>query len=54
MEIAPDVADAASSLIERQVKAGLVVRMGVLYDLITRPTTDRPVAPGAIATAGVA
>ena len=55
VEIAPDVADAASSLIERQVKAGLVVRMGVLYDLITRPTTtDRPAAPGATATAGVA
>jgi aspartate carbamoyltransferase catalytic subunit len=55
VEIAPDVADAASSLIERQVKAGLVVRMGVLYDLITRPTTtDRAAAPAAATTAGVA
>ncbi len=54
VEIAPDVADAASSLIERQVKAGLVVRMGVLYDLITRPTaTDRPALPTSTAPAGV-
>jgi aspartate carbamoyltransferase catalytic subunit len=46
VEIAPDVADSVSSLIERQVKAGLVVRMAVLYDLVTRPTA----APRAVAT----
>jgi len=29
------VADAADALIETQVRAGLVVRMAVLYDLLT-------------------
>ncbi len=38
VEIAPDVADSAASLIENQVEAGLVVRMAVLYDLMTRPS----------------
>jgi aspartate carbamoyltransferase catalytic subunit len=33
VEITPDVADAAESLIQRQVRSGLVVRMAVLYDL---------------------
>ena len=37
VEIAPDVADSAASLVEDQVEAGLVVRMAVLYDLMTRP-----------------
>src|SRR5439155_702470 len=31
----PRVADAADALIETQVRAGLVVRMAVLYDLLT-------------------
>ena len=35
VEIAPDVADAAASLIQQQVRSGLVVRMAVLYDLLT-------------------
>jgi aspartate carbamoyltransferase catalytic subunit len=35
VEIDPRVADAAESLIEAQVRAGLVVRMAVLYDLLT-------------------
>ena len=35
VEIAPDVADAATSLIQQQVRSGLVVRMAVLYDLLT-------------------
>jgi aspartate carbamoyltransferase catalytic subunit len=35
VEIDPLVADAADALIERQVRAGLVVRMAVLYDLLT-------------------
>jgi aspartate carbamoyltransferase catalytic subunit len=35
VEIDGAVADAASSLIETQVRAGLVVRMAVLYDLLT-------------------
>jgi aspartate carbamoyltransferase catalytic subunit len=36
VEIDPRVADAPESLIETQVRAGLVVRMAVLYDLLTR------------------
>ena len=35
VEIDPDVADSAGSLIENQVRSGLVVRMAVLYDLLT-------------------
>ena len=35
VEIDPRVADAAGTLIEAQVRAGLVVRMAVLYDLLT-------------------
>jgi aspartate carbamoyltransferase catalytic subunit len=36
VEIDPAVADAADALIETQVRAGLVVRMAVLYDLLTQ------------------
>jgi aspartate carbamoyltransferase catalytic subunit len=36
VEIDPRVADAADALIETQVRAGLVVRMAVLYDLLTQ------------------
>jgi aspartate carbamoyltransferase catalytic subunit len=39
VEIAADVADSASSRIVDQVRAGLVTRMAVLYDLLTEPTT---------------
>jgi aspartate carbamoyltransferase catalytic subunit len=35
VEIDPRVADSPQSLIETQVRAGLVVRMAVLYDLLT-------------------
>ena len=35
VEIDPIVADAADALIEQQVRSGLVVRMAVLYDLLT-------------------
>jgi aspartate carbamoyltransferase catalytic subunit len=35
VEIDAEVADAAEALIERQVRSGLVVRMAVLYDLLT-------------------
>ena len=35
VEIDGAVADAADALIERQVRSGLVVRMAVLYDLLT-------------------
>jgi aspartate carbamoyltransferase catalytic subunit len=35
VEIDPRVADASDSLIELQVRAGLVTRMAVLYDLLT-------------------
>jgi aspartate carbamoyltransferase catalytic subunit len=45
IEIDASVADAAEALIERQVRSGLVVRMAVLYDLLTHgpakvPATD--------------
>jgi aspartate carbamoyltransferase catalytic subunit len=39
VEIAPDVADAANSRIVDQVRAGLVTRMAVLYDLLSEPTS---------------
>jgi aspartate carbamoyltransferase catalytic subunit len=35
VEIDPVVADHPDALIERQVRAGLVTRMAVLYDLLT-------------------
>jgi aspartate carbamoyltransferase catalytic subunit len=37
VEISDEVADSAASLITRQVRAGLVVRMAVLYDLLAGP-----------------
>ncbi|MFN8186190.1 MAG: aspartate carbamoyltransferase catalytic subunit [Gaiellales bacterium] len=39
VEIDAVAADAADALIERQVRAGLVVRMAVLYDLLTHGPT---------------
>jgi aspartate carbamoyltransferase catalytic subunit len=36
VEIDPRVADAPESLVEEQVRAGLVIRMAVLYDLLTQ------------------
>ena len=36
VEIDPRVADSVDALIETQVRAGLVARMAVLYDLLTR------------------
>ncbi len=44
VEIDPAVADAAESLIERQVRSGLVVRMAVLYDLLTQGPVEVKVA----------
>ena len=34
VEISDEVADSAASLVTQQVRAGLVVRMAVLYDLL--------------------
>ncbi len=45
VEIDPRVADAADALIETQVRAGLVVRMAVLYDLLTHGPVETKVAP---------
>ena len=43
VEIDPRVADDADALIETQVRAGLVTRMAVLYDLLDeRPGRRRP------------
>ena len=50
VEIDPVVADSAESLIETQVRAGLVTRMAVLYDLLTHG----PVAAPALAIHEVA
>jgi aspartate carbamoyltransferase catalytic subunit len=44
VEIDPMVADAADALIERQVRSGLVVRMAVLYDLLTHGPVEVKVA----------
>ena len=44
VEIDPRVADAVDSLIERQVRSGLVVRMAVLYDLLTHGPVALPTA----------
>jgi aspartate carbamoyltransferase catalytic subunit len=44
VEIDPEVADADDALIERQVRAGLVVRMAVLYDLLTHGPVEVKVA----------
>ena len=44
VEIDPRVADAADALIASQVRAGLVVRMAVLYDLLTHGPTEVKVA----------
>jgi aspartate carbamoyltransferase catalytic subunit len=40
VEIDGDVADGVQSLIQRQVRSGLVVRMAVLYDLLTSGPTQ--------------
>jgi aspartate carbamoyltransferase catalytic subunit len=44
VEIDAAVADAADALIERQVRSGLVVRMAVLYDLLTHGPVEVKVA----------
>jgi aspartate carbamoyltransferase catalytic subunit len=44
VEIDPRVADHADALIERQVRAGLVTRMAVLYDLLVGAPTPVLVA----------
>jgi aspartate carbamoyltransferase catalytic subunit len=50
VEIDPRVADSPDSLITRQVRSGLVVRMAVLYDVLT----GGPVGVQALAAAEVA
>jgi aspartate carbamoyltransferase catalytic subunit len=40
VEIDPRVADSAAALVTEQVRAGLVVRMAVLYDLLTVAIAD--------------
>ena len=45
VEIEGPVADAADSLIERQVRSGLAVRMAVLYDLLTHGPAEVTLAP---------
>jgi aspartate carbamoyltransferase catalytic subunit len=50
VEIDPRVADCADSLVVTEVRAGLVVRMAVLYDLLA----GGPVGVRALAAAEVA
>ena len=50
VEIDPRVADSVDSLVEKQVRSGLVLRMAVLYDLLT----GGPVGVRALAAAEVA
>jgi aspartate carbamoyltransferase catalytic subunit len=50
VEIDPRVADSADSLVEVQVRSGLIVRMAVLYDVLT----GGPVGVRALAAAEVA
>ena len=50
VEIDPHVADSVESLIEAQVRSGLVVRMAVLYDVLT----GGPIGVRALAAAEVA
>ncbi|MEX2613830.1 MAG: aspartate carbamoyltransferase catalytic subunit [Gaiellaceae bacterium] len=44
VEIDPRVADSEAALVTDQVRAGLVVRMSVLYDLLTTTPVPAPVA----------
>jgi aspartate carbamoyltransferase catalytic subunit len=46
VEIDARVADSAAALVSDQVRAGLVVRMAVLYDLLTVAQAPAPVAAG--------
>jgi aspartate carbamoyltransferase catalytic subunit len=49
VEIDPRVADAADALVVDQVRAGLVCRMAVLYDLLTHGPALVPVAEAVVA-----
>jgi aspartate carbamoyltransferase catalytic subunit len=44
IEIDPRVADSEAALVSDQVRAGLVVRMAVLYDVMTVAPAPAPVA----------
>jgi aspartate carbamoyltransferase catalytic subunit len=46
IEIDPRVADSEAALVTDQVRAGLVVRMAVLYDVLTVAPVQLPVAEG--------
>jgi aspartate carbamoyltransferase catalytic subunit len=42
VELAPDVIDSSQSLITAQVESGLVVRMAILYELLTGTERTKP------------
>jgi aspartate carbamoyltransferase catalytic subunit len=46
IEIDPRVADSPAALVTDQVRAGLVVRMAVLYDVLTVAPVSPPVSAG--------
>ncbi len=49
VEIDPRVADSPAALVTDQVRSGLVVRMAVLYDVLTVAGVEAPVGTGAVA-----
>jgi aspartate carbamoyltransferase catalytic subunit len=49
VEIDPRVADSVDSLVETQVRSGLVVRMAVLYDVLTGPVGVRALTTAEVA-----
>ena len=49
VEIDPRVADSRDSLVTRQVRSGLVVRMAVLYDVLTGPVGVQALAAAEVA-----
>jgi aspartate carbamoyltransferase catalytic subunit len=51
VEIDPRVADSDASLVTTQVRSGLVVRMAVLYDLLTAPGLPSAVAASVLEVA---
>ena len=49
VEIDPRVADSEAALVTDQVRGGLVVRMAVLYDLLTKAPAPEPAMASAVA-----
>ena len=50
VELSPDVIDSPQSLISAQVESGLVVRMAILYELLTGSDQPRTAGPEPVDT----